>query len=117
VAFQVGPFGDGAKLRAGFAGYESVFSAAARSEPSVIGSPNATRTLILFGPSDHVIYPDFDRMAAVVLPDHVGPFLLRDAGHFVPWEAPHQLVSATVAFCGDLLARSARTGTVGPLSR
>jgi pimeloyl-ACP methyl ester carboxylesterase len=117
VAFQVEPFGDGAKLRAGFGGYESVFSAAARSEPSVMGSPNATRTLILFGPSDHVIYPDFDRMAAVVFPDHVGPFLLRDAGHFVPWEAPHALVSATVMFCGDLLASSAPTGAAGPLSR
>ena len=64
VAFHVEPFGDGAKLRAGFGGYESVFSAAARSEPTVMASPNGTRTVILFGPSDHVIYPDFDRMAA-----------------------------------------------------
>jgi len=31
--------------------------------------------------------------------------LLRDCGHFVPWEAPHALVSATVAFCSDLLAQ------------
>jgi len=104
VAFHVEPFSDHAKLRAGFRGYESVFSPSARSEPSVMASPNSTRTLVLFGPSDHVIYPDFDRMAAVVFPDHVGPFLLRDAGHFIPWEAPHALVSATVAFCGDLLA-------------
>ena len=35
---------------------------------------------------------------------HVGPFLLRNCGHFVPWEAPHALVSGTAAFCGDLLA-------------
>ena len=42
-------------------------------------------------------------MAAVVFPNHVGPFLLRDCGHFVPWEAPHALVSATIAFCGDAL--------------
>ena len=68
-----------------------------------------TRTLILHGTSDHVIYPAFDRMAAVVFPDHVGPFLLRDCGHFVPWEAPHVLTSATVAFCGDLLARHSRS--------
>ena len=108
VAFHVEPFSDPAKLRAGFAGYESVFSAAARSEPSVMAAPNGTRTMILFGPSDHVIYPDFDRMAAVVFPDHVGPFLLRDAGHFIPWEAPHALVGATVAFGGDLLARVGR---------
>ena len=50
-----------------------------------------------------MIYPEFDRMAAVVFPNHVGPFLLRDCGHFVPWEAPHALVSGLVAFCGDRL--------------
>ena len=32
-------------------------------------------------------------MAAAVFEHHVGPFLLRDCGHFVPWEAPHALVS------------------------
>jgi pimeloyl-ACP methyl ester carboxylesterase len=63
-------------------------------------SPNATPTMILFGPSDHVLYPDFDRMAAVVFPNHVGPFLLRDCGHFVQWEAAHALNSAIIAWCG-----------------
>lgn len=104
VAFHAEPFRDGAKLRAGFGGYESVFSEAARSEVSVIGPNRHTPTLILFGPSDHVLYPAFDRMAAAVFARHVGPFLLRDCGHFVPWEAPHALVSGTAAFCGDLLA-------------
>ena len=61
------------------------------------------RCLILFGPSDHVLYPDFDKMAAVVFPNHVGPFLLRDCGHFVPWEAPGPLVSGLASFCGDRL--------------
>ena len=60
-------------------------------------------TLILFGTSDHVLYPGYDRMAALVFPNHVGPFLLRDCGHFVPWEAPHALVSGLRAFCRDLL--------------
>ncbi len=50
-----------------------------------------------------MIYPEFDKMAAIVFSNHVGPFLLRDCGHFVPWEAPHALVSATVTLCGDLL--------------
>ena len=53
-------------------------------------SPATTtvRALLLFGPSDHVIYPAFDEMAAVVFPDHDGPHRLDDCGHFVPWEAP-----------------------------
>ncbi|GAC1321931.1 MAG: alpha/beta hydrolase [Acidimicrobiales bacterium] len=103
VAFHTEPFGDGIKLRAGFGAYESVFTETARSEPSVLG-PNPTRALILFGPSDRVIPPDFDRMAALVFADHVGPFLLRDCGHFVPWEQPDVFVSAVRSFCGDLLA-------------
>jgi pimeloyl-ACP methyl ester carboxylesterase len=104
VAFHVAPFADADKLRASFGGYESAFAESARSEPSVMAKNPHTRTMILFGPSDHVIYPAFDQMAAVVFANHVGPFLLRDCGHFVPWEAPHAFVSATVAFCSDLLA-------------
>jgi pimeloyl-ACP methyl ester carboxylesterase len=103
VAFHAEPFGDGDRLRASFRAYESTFDAAARSEPALLARNPAIRTLVLFGPSDHVIYPDFDRMAAEVFPDHIGPYLLRDCGHFVPWEAPHALVSGLVALCGDLL--------------
>jgi pimeloyl-ACP methyl ester carboxylesterase len=104
VDFHTEPFGDAAHLRASFGGYESTFSAAARSEAPLPGKNEHTRTLILHGTSDHVVYPAFDRMAALVFPDHVGPFLLRDCGHFVPWEAPHALVSGAAAFCGDLLS-------------
>ena len=104
VVFHASPFRDAAKLRASFGAYESGFSESARSEPSVLGPNPRTSTLILFGTSDHVLYPAYDRMAAVVFPRHVGPFLLRDCGHFVPWEAPHAFVSGTAAFCSDLLA-------------
>jgi pimeloyl-ACP methyl ester carboxylesterase len=98
LAFHTEPFADAAKLRASFRAYESTFSEAARAEPAMLGRNPDVRCLILFGPSDHVLYPEFDRMAAVVFPDHVGPFLLRDCGHFVPWEAPHALVSAITTF-------------------
>lgn len=98
VAFHTEPFGDADKLRASFGGYESVFSEAARSEASVMATPNPTPTLIIFGPSDHVIYPEYDRMAAVVFPHHVGPFLVRDCGHFLQWEAGDVLVSAIKTF-------------------
>ena len=103
VDFHTEPFGDAAHLRASFGAYTSVFDPATVSEPPLIARNEAIRTLILFGPSDHVIYPEFDRMAAVVFPDHVGPFLLRDCGHFVPWEAPAPLTSGLVALGSDLL--------------
>jgi pimeloyl-ACP methyl ester carboxylesterase len=101
VDFMTEPFADAAKLRASFGNYESAFDAAKRSEPPLLGE-NATHALILFGASDHVIYPDFDRMAAHVFPDHVGPFLVRDSGHFLQWEAAHALNSGVRAFCRDL---------------
>ena len=104
VAFHVAPFADAAKLRASFGAYESAFSATARSEPALLKRNTMVRTLIMFGASDRVIYPDFDRMAAIVFPNHVGPFLLRNCGHFVPWEAPHPLVSGASALCADLLS-------------
>jgi pimeloyl-ACP methyl ester carboxylesterase len=104
VDFHTEPFADATSLRASFRAYEATFSEAARSEPPILRRNPDVRALILFGPSDHVIYPEFDRMAAEVFPDHVGPFLLRDCGHFVPWEAPRALVSATRALCADLLA-------------
>jgi pimeloyl-ACP methyl ester carboxylesterase len=104
VDFHTEPFGDGEKLRASFGGYESVFSEGARSEFPMLARNEDVEVLILFGSSDHVLYPDFDRMAAVVFPNHVGPFLLRDCGHFVQWEAADQLVSAVRSFCRDLIS-------------
>lgn len=107
VDFHTEPFADGEKLRASFGPYESVYHEHKRSEPAMVATMkvNPTPTLILFGPSDHVLFSDFDRMAAVVFPDHTGPFLLRDCGHFVPWEQPHAFVTALRAYAGDLLAR------------
>jgi len=104
VDFHTEPFASAASLRASFGGYESVFDPAARSELPLMGRNEHTPTLVLFGPSDHVLYPEFDRMAAVVFDRHLGPFLLRDCGHFVPWEAPHALVSGARMLAADLLA-------------
>ena len=98
VDFHTEPFASADVLRASFGGYESVFDPAKRSEVPMMGRNEVTPTVVLFGPSDHVIYPAFDKMAAQVFGKCVGPFLLRDCGHFVPWESPHALVSATVAF-------------------
>lgn len=103
VDFHTEPFADGEKLRASFGGYESTFSPSAVSEPPLLARNPDVEVLILHGPSDHVLYPAFDQMAAATFPDHVGPFRLRDCGHFVPWEAPHALVSGTRVFCRDLL--------------
>lgn len=103
VDFHTEPFGDADRLRASFGNYEAAFDRTEGREGVLRGRNESVETLIMYGPSDHVIAPDFDRMAAIQFPNHVGPFILRDCGHFVPWEAPHQLVSAARAFCRDLL--------------
>ena len=103
VDFHTEPFGDAAKLRASFGGYESVFDEAKQSGPAHLARNEDVRALLLFGPSDHVIYPAFDEMAAVVFPDHDGPHRLDRCGHFVPWEAAGPLVDHLRRFCADLL--------------
>lgn len=104
VAFHCEPFGDGAKLRASFANYESVFDGAKRTEKPLLGRNVQTPTLVYFGVSDSVMPPDFDKMARVVFAQCAGPHRIENCGHFVPWEAPDLLVDGTVAFCRDLLA-------------
>ena len=108
IDFHTEPFGDPDKLRSSFGGYESVFDPAKQSEPPMLARNESTRALLLFGPSDHVIYPDFDLMAALVFPDHDGPHRLPDCGHFVPWERPDDLVAHVTRFCADLLGDPAR---------
>jgi len=103
VAFHAEPFGDADQLRASFGAYESVFDPSLRSGETQWGIGLPIETLILFGPSDHVIGPHFDQIAEIVFPNHVGPFRLRDCGHFVPWEASDIFVNATTSFCRDLL--------------
>ena len=98
VVFMAEPFADARKLRAGFGIYESVFDAKARCAPSRLRR-NPTPTVILFGLSDHVIYPDFDEMAVRVFPNHVGPRRVADAGHFLQWEAAPVLHAAIRGSC------------------
>jgi 2-amino-4-hydroxy-6-hydroxymethyldihydropteridine diphosphokinase len=100
------PFADGASLRAGFGSYESAIDPVRRSARPLL-ERNPTPALILFGPSDHVIYPDFDAMAACVFPDHVGPFRVSGSGHFLQWEAADVLNGAIRHLCRQ---RSAPAG-------
>jgi pimeloyl-ACP methyl ester carboxylesterase len=108
IAFHVAPFADATKLRASFGAYESAFDKDKRSgRVSIRANPDVS-VLILYGEADHVIPKGFDEHAAEAFPDHVGPFLLRDCGHFVPWEAAHAFITGTTVFCGDRLATHRR---------
>ena len=101
IAWHVEPFRDAQKLRASFANYESAFDAKKRIEKPLYGRNLVTPTLILFGTSDHVIYPDFDLMAATVFENRERPVRIGNCGHFVPWEAAEEFIFRTVKFCDE----------------
>jgi pimeloyl-ACP methyl ester carboxylesterase len=98
------PFTDGDKLRAGFGVYESALGSRPLFDTPRFFEPNPIETLILYGPDDHVIWPDFPERAARCLPNHVGPFVVPDAGHFLQWEQADVFNGAVRAFLRDLPA-------------
>ena len=111
VRFMAEPFGDEASFRFSLAIYESALGKRAVSEPPLwFGSGSDLPTLILYGPEDHVIPSSFPDRCAVAFPEHVGPFFVPDAGHFLQWERASVLNQAIKYFCLDLLGDSNRNG-------
>jgi len=109
--FMAEPFGDEVAFRSSLAIYESALGKRAVSEAPVwLGSGSDLPTLILYGPEDHVISPTFPERCAVAFPEHVGPFLVPGAGHFLQWERARVLNQAIRYFCLDLLGGSRRDG-------
>lgn len=105
VAWLVQPFEDPDRLRAGWGNYESALGRRPLSEAPRFFEPSPITTLILYGPDDHVIWPQFPEMAAVAFPERVGPFVVPGAGHFLQWEQAGVFNQALRYFLGDLVAR------------
>lgn len=99
IDWHAEPFLDAEKLRASFANYEAAFDRDKRVARPLFSRNTVTPTLILFGTSDHVIYPDFDVMAVTVFDNHGGPVRIDNCGHFVPWESPSVFVEQVVSYC------------------
>jgi pimeloyl-ACP methyl ester carboxylesterase len=102
VEWMTEPFADADKLRAGFGNYESALGSRPLSEKPMFFEPSPVETLLLYGPDDHVIWPDFPERAVKAFPNHVGPFVVEGAGHFLQWERADVLNGAVRAFCRDL---------------
>lgn len=103
AAWHAEPFEDADKLRAGFGNYESGLGARPLSEKPRFFEPSPIETLLLYGPDDHVIWPDFPDRAVKAFPKHIGPFVVPRAGHFLQWEQADVLNGAVRAFCRDLI--------------
>ena len=109
--FMAEPFGDEVAFRSSLAIYESALGRRDVSEaPLWIAARGEIPTLILYGPEDHVIPAAFPDQCAVAFPEHVGPFVVPGAGHFLQWERAHVLNQAVRYFCLDLLGHSRRYG-------
>jgi pimeloyl-ACP methyl ester carboxylesterase len=102
VEFMTEPFSDPDKLRASFGLYETAMGVREASEPPRFLEPNPVPTLVLYGPDDHVIWPDFPQRAEVAFPERIGPFVVPGAGHFLQWERADVLNPALAYFLRDL---------------
>jgi pimeloyl-ACP methyl ester carboxylesterase len=98
AAFHAEPFADAQRLRASFGNYESALGERPLSEAPRFFERSAVPTLALYGPDDHVIWPDFPERCEVVFTDLVGPFVVPRAGHFLQWERAALLVKTLAAF-------------------
>ncbi len=105
VDFMTAPFADADKLRAGWANYEYAMGKRTVAEPPRFFEKNPTPTLVLYGPEDHVVPPDFCPRAEVAFPERVGPLLVPGAGHFLQWERATVLNQALRYFLADRLTR------------
>jgi pimeloyl-ACP methyl ester carboxylesterase len=111
IRFMAEPFADELAFRCSIALYESALGKREMSEPSLwFGSGSDVPTLILYGPEDHVIPSSFPDQCAIAFPEHVGPFFVPRAGHFLQWESARVLNQSIKYFCLDLLEGSRRNG-------
>lgn len=109
LAFLTEPYTDAERLRASFADYEVVMGTRPVSAPEMIDRPVLHRTLVLVGTDQVTLGEHIDERVAVAFPEAVGPYWIKGAGHFMPWERPQVVNRAITAFCGDLLARVSRS--------
>ncbi|MFE0749096.1 alpha/beta fold hydrolase [Gordonia sp. NPDC058843] len=84
VDFMTEPFADEARLRAGWACYQLAYERPMTELPLM--DPIEVRTLILYGPDDHVIDEDFVPRCERAFRNRIGPLVIPGSGHFLQWE-------------------------------
>ncbi|TDD56369.1 alpha/beta hydrolase [Kribbella antibiotica] len=104
LAFLTTPYDDPARLRASFADYEVVMGTRELSAPELTDRPVDHQTLILIGTDQITLRNCVEERCLLAFPNAVGPFWVKGAGHFLPWERPTIVNRAIRSFCGDLLS-------------
>jgi pimeloyl-ACP methyl ester carboxylesterase len=106
VDFMTEPFADEARLRASWAPYQLAYGRALSDVPLMSG-PVDVPTLLLYGPDDHVVGPDFLPAIEAAFPNRIGPLVIPGAGHFVQWERADIVNGLLSATFGDLTRSAA----------
>jgi pimeloyl-ACP methyl ester carboxylesterase len=106
LAYLTEPYGGADRLRASFADYEIVMGTRALSGPEMTDRPVRQPTLVLIGMDQVTLSDHVEAKCRIAFPDATGPFWVRDAGHFMPWEQPDMVNRSIRSYCGDLLAVS-----------
>ena len=82
------PFADADRFRASIANYEYAGGPRQAPEPPRLLETNPTPTLILYGPEDHVIMPDFPQRMEAAFPNRAGRSSCRAPGTSSSGSAP-----------------------------
>ena len=102
IDFMSEPFGDAAHMQASWACYQlEAGTREAREFPRLLETV-PTRTLLLYGPEDHVIGEDFVSRCEIAFTDRVGPVVVPGAGHFLQWERADIFNDLLTMFLQDL---------------
>jgi len=104
IDFMTEPFADAAHLRASWAVYQLAHGRTT-SEPPLLGRAVELPTLVLYGPDDQVVGPDFVHCCEIAFRDRIGPVVIPGAGHFLQWERADVFNPLVAAYFGDVRER------------
>jgi pimeloyl-ACP methyl ester carboxylesterase len=85
VDWMTEPFASEARILASWAPYQLAHGRPMHDVPMTFG-PVQVPTLVLYGPEDHVVGPDFVDACEVAFANRTGPLVVPGAGHFLQWE-------------------------------
>lgn len=103
LAFMTEPFTEADRLRAAWAPYEARYGRP-QSEPALMSAFVDVPTLVLYGPDDAVVGPDFIHCCEVAFRNRVGPVVVPGAGHFLQWERADIVNGLVADFFAELRA-------------
>lgn len=110
IDFMTEPFADDAHLRASWAVYQLAHGRP-MSEPPLVAHPVETPTLVLYGPDDNVVGPDFVHCCEIAFRNRTGPVVIPGAGHFLQWERADVVNPLVASFFGDVRERARASST------